>query len=69
MRSMIAAPTRPLMGKKKPEKATLYVKIDAELKARVDRIAELHGRKLVAEVARALEFYLAAHEPKVPKDS
>jgi hypothetical protein len=54
------------VSKKKPAKpkATLYVEIDAQLKGRIDRIAELHGRKIVAEVTRALEFYLAAHEPK-----
>jgi hypothetical protein len=52
------------VAKKSQPKATLYVELDARLKARIDRMAELNGRKLVAEVTRALEFYLAAHEPK-----
>jgi predicted transcriptional regulator len=55
------------MGKKKP-KATLYVEIDATLKARLDKMAQFNGRKLTAEVSRALEFYLAAHEPKEQTD-
>ena len=62
---MIAVPPGAQMAKKKPRaKATLYVEIDADLKARIDRQAERSGRKIVAEVSRALEFYLAAHEPK-----
>jgi hypothetical protein len=56
------------MAEKKP-KATLYVEIDAGLKARIDRMAEANGRKLVAEGSRALEFYLAAHEARPEKPS
>lgn len=54
------------VAKKSPKKtkATLYVEIDVDLKNRIDRQAERSGRKIVAEVSRALEFYLAAHEPK-----
>lgn len=51
------------MGKKKP-KVTLFVEIDPALKARIDNSAERNGRKLNAEVSRALEYYLAAHEPR-----
>jgi predicted transcriptional regulator len=61
---MTASPSAPpsaYMAKKKP-KATLYVEIDKSLKDRIDAIAERNGRKLNSEVARALEFYLAAQE-------
>lgn len=54
----------PQMAKKKPAKATLYVDIDAELKARIDRLAEVRHRKLTAEVSLALERYLREEEPK-----
>lgn len=56
------------MGAKK-EKSTLYVEIDKALKDRIDRLALVNGRKLVAEVTRALEFYLAAHEAPAEKPS
>jgi len=60
----LAFPSDPMGKKKKPPKETLYVDIDATLKARIDRMAEINGRKLNSEVSRALEFYLAAHEPR-----
>lgn len=60
MRLGTLSPPRTGMAKKKP-KATLFVNIDSDLKRRIDKSAEKNGRKLVAEVTRALEFYLAAH--------
>jgi hypothetical protein len=51
----------PLMAKKKT--ATLYVAIEASLKARLERLAKKHRRKLNAEVEIALERYLAEESP------
>jgi predicted transcriptional regulator len=63
---MSQAPTLRMdpMGKKKPAKATLYVDIDASLKKRMDRLAEVRHRKLNAEVSLALDRYLREEEPK-----
>ena len=51
----------PVMAKKK---ATLYVDIDADTKARMERLAKARRRKINAEVELALERYLAEEEPK-----
>lgn len=50
-----------VMAKKK---ATLYVDIAADLKARMERLATRRRRKINAEVELALERYLAEEEAK-----
>jgi hypothetical protein len=56
------------MAKKKPAKETLYVEIEAALKRRLERAAASNGRKLTAEVARALDFYLSSLEGTAKDD-
>jgi predicted transcriptional regulator len=51
-----------LMAKKKKE--NLYVDIDADLKRRITRLADVRLRKINAEVALALQRYLEEEEPK-----
>jgi len=50
------------MAKKKPAKAALYVEIPADLKQRLDKLAERRMRKLNAEVTIALQKYVEAEE-------
>jgi 5-methylcytosine-specific restriction endonuclease McrA len=47
-----------------PPKLTLYANIDADLKDRLDKLADRRGRKLTAEVEIMVRRYLAVEEPK-----
>lgn len=53
--------TMPLMAKKK---VPLYVDIDPDIRRRINRMAEVHDRKLNAEVQRALQRYLDTEEKR-----
>lgn len=54
----------PIMAKKKPPKAALYVEIPADLKKRLDSLAHRRKRKLTAEVEMALERYVDEEEAR-----
>lgn len=56
--------TMPNEKKKKRQTATLYADIDADLKRRMDRLAERRKRKINAEVELAIARYLREEEPK-----
>ncbi len=66
---MHAARTHGRQAMAKKKKATLYVDIDANIKKRMDALAEARRRKLNAEVEIALERYLREEEPKEGLDS
>jgi len=53
------------VAKKKEPKATIYVEVPASLKARFERIAEAHGRKLNAEMFYALTAYCDQQEAEL----
>jgi hypothetical protein len=59
------------MGKKKgsgqpekPAKSVLYLEIDAVLKDRLVRLADLHSRKITAEGVLAIRRYVEEEERK-----
>jgi hypothetical protein len=56
------SPTPPPPGK--PEKVVLYLEIDATLKQRLVRLADVHLRKITAECVLALRRYADEEERK-----
>jgi predicted transcriptional regulator len=68
---MATAPATELeeMGKKKgPPKASLYVEISPALRKRFERVAKANGRKLNAELERALESHCAREEARLAEE-
>lgn len=61
---MTVAPTteEERMAKKQEPKVPFYAKIRASLRARFERVAEDNGRKLNAELERAMEAHCRQHE-------
>ena len=52
-----------LMAKKKEKTETIYADIPARLKRQLAQLADEAGRKLNAELARAIAYYVAAEMP------
>jgi hypothetical protein len=49
------------MTKSAKGKVVLYVEVPPDVKAEMERLAELHNRRLAGEVTTALQEYIARH--------
>jgi hypothetical protein len=59
---------RDMSKAEKPDKATIYVVVDAEIKRDIEAIARHHGRKITSEVSRALKAHIVANRKLFKSD-